>query len=60
MPSSLSLYNYKLSGVKKGMFSFGQPSHDVTKIEVAERDKMLSVAIPGIADSVLNEDSTNE
>jgi hypothetical protein len=56
-PSSLSLYNYKLSGVKEGMFSFGKPSRDVTEIEMAERDKMLSVTI---ADSVLNEDSTNQ
>ena len=39
------------------MFSFGKPSHDVTEIEMAERDKVLSVAI---ADSVLNEVSTNE
>jgi hypothetical protein len=54
-PSSLSLYNYKLSGVKEGMFSFGKPSHDVMEIEMAERDNMLSITI---ADSVLNEDST--
>jgi len=57
VPSSLSLYNYKLSGVEEGMFSFGKPSHDVSEIEMAERDKMLSVTI---ADSVLNEVSTNE
>ena len=57
VPSSLSLYNYKLSGVEEGMFSFGKPSHDVTEIEMAERDKVLSVTI---ADSVLNEVSTNE
>jgi hypothetical protein len=55
VPSSLSLYNYKLSGVEEGMFSFGKPSHDVTEIEMAERDKVLSVTI---ADSVLNEGST--
>jgi hypothetical protein len=54
-PSSLFLYNYKLSGVKDGMFSFGKPSHDVMEIEMAERDNMLSITI---ADSVLNEDST--
>jgi hypothetical protein len=54
-PSSLFLYNYKLSGVKDGMFSFGKPSHDVMEIEMAERDNMLSITI---ADSVLNDDST--
>jgi hypothetical protein len=57
VPSSLSLYNYKLSGVKEGMCSFGKPSHDVNEIEVAEMDKFRSVTI---ANSVLNEDSTHE
>jgi hypothetical protein len=57
LPSSLSLYNYKLSGVKEGMFSFGKPSHVVNEIEMAETDKFRSVTI---ADSVLNEDSTHQ
>jgi hypothetical protein len=57
VPSSLSLYNYKLSGVKEGMFSFGKPSHDVNEIEMAETDKFRSVTI---ANSVPNEASTHE
>jgi hypothetical protein len=54
-PSSLSLYNYKLSGVKEGVFSFGKLSHDVSSVnEIEMADNMLSVAI---ADTVLNDSS---
>jgi hypothetical protein len=56
-PSSLSLYNYKLSGVKEGAFSFGKLCHvvsDVNEIEMAEQDNMLSVTI---TDTVLNDKS---
>ena len=52
VPSSLSLYNYKLSGVKDGKFSFGKPSHDVNDFEISDRDKMLSITI---GDTVLND-----
>jgi hypothetical protein len=55
VPSSLSLYNYKLSGVKEGMFSFGKLSHVVSSVnEIEMADNMLSVAI---ADTVLNDSS---
>jgi hypothetical protein len=55
VPSSLSLYNYKLSGVKEGLFSFGKLSHDVSSVnEIEMADNMLSVAI---ADTVLNDSS---
>ena len=45
VPSSLSLYNYKLSGVTDGRLSFGKPSHDVNEFEMTARDQMLSVTI---------------
>ena len=45
VPSSLSLYNYKLAGVKDGMFSFGKTSHEV---ELAKAN-MLSVTVAGTA-----------
>ncbi len=55
VPSSLSLYNYKLSGVKEGVFSFGKLSHDVSSVnEIEMADNMLSVTI---ADTVLNDSS---
>jgi hypothetical protein len=53
VPSSLSLYNYKLSGVNEGMFSFSKLSHDVSsvnEIEMAEQDNTLSVTIADTAD----------
>jgi hypothetical protein len=53
VPSSLSLYNYKLSGVKDGKFSFGKTSHDVNEFELSQKDNMLSVTI---GDTVLNDD----
>jgi hypothetical protein len=61
VPSSLSLYNYKLSGVKDGVFSFAQPSHNVVELELSDLDKMLSVTITGSvlnAESALPEDSS--
>jgi hypothetical protein len=54
VPSSLSLYNYKLSGVTDGKFSFGKPSQDVTEFEMTAGDQMLSVTI---GDTVLNHKS---
>jgi hypothetical protein len=55
VPSSLSLYNYKLSGVKEGVFSFGKIYHDVSSVnEIEMADNMLSVAID---DTVLNDSS---
>jgi hypothetical protein len=53
VPSSLSLYNYKLSGVKEGLFSFSKLSHDVisvNEIEMAEQDNTLSVTIADTVD----------
>ena len=57
VPSSLSLYNYKLSGVKDGTFSFGKPSDDVAEIDLSDLDKMLSVTISGTA---LEDESKND
>jgi hypothetical protein len=51
VPSSLSLYNYKLSGVTDGQYSFGKPSHDVNEFEMTAKDQMLSITI---GDTVLN------
>ena len=53
VPSSLSLYNYKLSGVNEGMFSFSKLAHvvsNVNEIEMAEQDNTLSVTIADTAD----------
>jgi hypothetical protein len=36
VPSALSLYNYKLSGVKDGIFSFSKKSSQVVEIELSE------------------------
>jgi hypothetical protein len=40
VPSSLSLYNYKLSGVKEGMFSFGKP---VIAVYTLNEDEMTDI-----------------
>lgn len=53
VPSALSLYNYKLSGVKDGQYSFGKPSNDVNEIEMSA-NQMLSITI---GDTVLNHKS---
>jgi hypothetical protein len=52
VPSSLSLYNYKLSGVKDGRCSFSKPSGNVDEIEMGDT-KLLSVTIG----TVLNDSS---
>ena len=54
VPSALSLYNYKLSGVKDGICSFSKKSSEVVEIELSEIEKMRSVTVSG---TVLNDDS---
>jgi hypothetical protein len=54
VPSALSLYNYKLSGVTKdGIFSFSKKLSEVVKIELSEIE-MSSVTVSG---TVLNDGS---
>jgi hypothetical protein len=53
VPSALSLYNYKLSGVKDGPFSFSKKSSEVVEIELSEIE-MRSRTVGG---TVLNDDS---
>ena len=48
-PSTLSLYNYKLTGVKDGMFSFGKTSAGVNGVALSE-SQMLSVTVVCAAD----------
>jgi hypothetical protein len=48
VPSSLSLYNYKLSGVKEGPLSFGKPARSPekkTEIEMNERGGLCGITI---------------
>jgi hypothetical protein len=45
VPSTLALYNYKLSGVTDGAFSFAKTSHEVVEIELSEMDKLKIVTI---------------
>ena len=53
VPSTLALYNYKLSGVTDGAFSFAKASSEVVEIEMSEVEKMMmSVTISG---TVLND-----
>ena len=52
VPSTLSLYNYKLSGVTDGVFSFAKASSEVVEIELSEIEKLMSVTISG---TVLND-----
>ena len=52
VPSTLSLYNYKLSGVTDGAFSFAKASSEVVEIELSEIEKLKSVTISGM---VLND-----
>jgi hypothetical protein len=52
VPSTLALYNYKLSGVTDGAFSFAKASSEVVEIELSEIENMMSVTISG---TVLNE-----
>jgi len=53
VPSTLALYNYKLSGVTDGAFSFAKASGEVVEIEMSEVEKMMmSVTISG---TVLND-----
>ena len=53
VPSTLALYNYKLSGVTDGAFSFAKTSSEVVEIELSEVEKMRSVTVGG---TVLNDD----
>ena len=57
VPSTLALYNYKLSGVKDGAFSFAKASREVVEIELSDIEKMQSVTISG---SVLNGNGAQE
>jgi hypothetical protein len=50
VPSPLSLYNYKLSGVKDGFFSFSRTSSAVSDIELSE---IMNTVV--VSDTVLNE-----
>ena len=53
VPSALSLYNYKLSGVTDGIFSFSKKLSEVVEIELSEIE-MRSVTVSG---TVLNDGS---
>jgi len=57
VPSTLSLYNYKLSGVTDGAFSFAKASSEVVEIELSELEKMRSVTVSG---TVLNDDAADD
>ena len=57
VPSTLSLYNYKLSGVTDGAFSFAKASSEVVEIELSEIEKMRSVTVSG---TVLNDDDAGD
>ena len=41
VPSTLALYNYKLSGVTDGAFSFAKASSEVVEIEMSEVEKII-------------------
>ena len=45
VPSTLALYNYKLSGVTDGAFSFAKTSQEVVEIELSDMDKLKMVTI---------------
>jgi hypothetical protein len=47
VPSALSLYNYKLSGVKDGILSFSKKLSEVVEIELSEIEKMRNVTVSG-------------
>jgi hypothetical protein len=55
VPSALSLYNYKLIGVKDGIFSFSKKSSQVVEIELSEIEKTRSETVSG---TVLNDGSS--
>ena len=57
VPSTLSLYNYKLSGVTDGAFSFAKASSEVVEIELSEIEKMRGVTVSG---TVLNDDDAGD
>ena len=61
-PSSLSLYNYKLSGVKEGMFSFAKPIHGVHIMDDDEMSKtwLKEMTSVSVADTEINDSSTTE
>jgi len=57
VPSTLSLYNYKLGGVKDGAFSFAKASAEIVEIELSEIEKMQSVTVSG---TMLNDDDAGD
>jgi hypothetical protein len=57
VPSTLSLYNYKLGGVKDGAFSFSKASSEIVEIELSELEKMQSVTVSG---TILNDDDAGD
>jgi hypothetical protein len=65
VPSSLSLYNYKLSGVKEGVFSFGKLSHDVRSVNEREmadiwRREMTNVTVLDDSSTTTEDDDYNQ
>jgi len=58
VPSTLALYNYKLSGVTDGVLSFAKPWRDVAKLDLSAIDtmEMESVTVGGM---VLNDGSAS-
>jgi hypothetical protein len=65
VPSSLSLYNYKLSGVKEGMFSFGKLSRDVSSVNELEmadiwRRELTNVTVLDDSSTTAEDDDYND
>jgi hypothetical protein len=58
VPCTLSLYNYKLSGVTDGILSFSKLSHEIAEIEQTEIEKLKSVTII-VNEIVINDDVSN-
>ena len=56
VPSTLALYNYKLSGVKDGPLSFAKASSEVVDVELSAME-MMSVTVGG---TVLNDGSAGD
>jgi len=56
VPSTLALYNYKLSGVKDGPLSFAKASSEVVDVELSAME-MMSVTVSG---TVLNDGSAGD
>ena len=62
VPSALSLYNYKLSGVKDGAFSFAKTASEVVDVELSAMERMRSVSISriGLDDSNAGDEQTGQ